>query len=266
MPVPDLADVLAARQRSRRTWGPTPLYSYPSLDALTGAQLRVKHENHQPVGAFKVRGGINLVSQLSPAEREAGVISASTGNHGQSVAYAAHLFGVRAIICMPEQANPVKVESMQALGAEVVFHGARLRRRPRALREAGRRARLPVRPLRERGRADRRRGHLHAGDARGPARHRRDRGPGRRRQRAAGVVRRGQGRPPVDRGDRRAVRGRARPPTGPGGPASWSPTPPPRSPRGWPPGRRSSCRSGSCARSWTTSSWSPRTPCAPRRS
>jgi threonine dehydratase len=124
LPIPDLADVLTARQRIAPYLGPTPLYSYPSLDALTGAQLRVKHENHQPVGAFKVRGGINLVSQLSPAEREAGVISASTGNHGQSVAYAAHLFGVRAIICMPEQANPVKVESMQALGAEVVFHGA----------------------------------------------------------------------------------------------------------------------------------------------
>ena len=123
MPIPDLADVLSARQRIAPYLGPTPLYRYPALDALTGAQLRVKHENHQPVGAFKVRGGINLVSQLSPAEREAGVISASTGNHGQSVAYAANLFGVRAIICMPEQANPVKVESMRALGAEVVFHG-----------------------------------------------------------------------------------------------------------------------------------------------
>jgi threonine dehydratase len=75
------------------------------------------------VGAFKVRGGVNLVSQLTADERRAGVISASTGNHGQSVAYAADLFGVRAVICMPEQANPVKVESMQALGAEVVFAG-----------------------------------------------------------------------------------------------------------------------------------------------
>jgi threonine dehydratase len=75
------------------------------------------------VGAFKVRGGVNLVSQLTEDERRRGVIAASTGNHGQSVAYAANLFGVRAVICMPEQANPVKVESMQALGAEVVFHG-----------------------------------------------------------------------------------------------------------------------------------------------
>ena len=75
------------------------------------------------MGAFKVRGGVNLVSQLTADDRRRGVIAASTGNHGQSVAYAANLFGVRAMICMPEQANPVKVESMQALGAGVVFHG-----------------------------------------------------------------------------------------------------------------------------------------------
>src|SRR5579863_3992252 len=122
-PAPDLADVLAARQRIAPYLQPTPLYRYPALDAMTGAQVRVKHENHQPVGAFKVRGGVNLVSQLSADERHRGVIAASTGNHGQSVAYAADLFGVRAVICVPEQATPVKVESMRALGAEVVFHG-----------------------------------------------------------------------------------------------------------------------------------------------
>ena len=115
--------MLAARQRLAPYLRPTPLYRYPALDALTGAQLWVKHENHQPVGAFKVRGGVNLVSQLSANERRRGVIAASTGNHGQSVAYAADLFGVRAVICMPEQANPVKVESVRALGAEVVFYG-----------------------------------------------------------------------------------------------------------------------------------------------
>jgi threonine dehydratase len=121
--VPDLADVLAARQRIAPYLGPTPLYRYPALDALTGTQAWVKHENHQPVGAFKVRGGVNLISQLDADERRRGVIAASTGNHGQSVAYAADLFGVRAVICVPEQANPVKVESMRALGAEVVFGG-----------------------------------------------------------------------------------------------------------------------------------------------
>jgi len=122
-PVPDLAEVFAARQRIAPYLRPTPLYRYPALDAMTGAQLWVKHENHQPVGAFKVRGGVNLVSQLGADERRRGVIAASTGNHGQSVAYAADLFGVRAVICVPGQANPVKVESMRALGAEVVFYG-----------------------------------------------------------------------------------------------------------------------------------------------
>ncbi|HEY7324513.1 MAG TPA: threonine/serine dehydratase [Streptosporangiaceae bacterium] len=121
--IPDLSDVLAARQRIAPYLEPTALYRYPALDALTGARLWVKHENHQPIGAFKVRGGINLISQLSPDDRRRGVISASTGNHGQSVAYAAGLFGVHAVICVPEQANPVKVESMRALGAEVIFHG-----------------------------------------------------------------------------------------------------------------------------------------------
>ena len=90
---------------------------------MAGAQVWVKHENHPPVGAFKVRGGVNLVSQLTADERRRGVTAASTGNHGQTVAYAAGLFGVRAVICVPERANPVKVESMRALGAEVVFHG-----------------------------------------------------------------------------------------------------------------------------------------------
>jgi threonine dehydratase len=121
--IPGLSDVLTARQRIAPYLQPTPLYRYPALDALAGAQLWVKHENHQPIGAFKVRGGINLISQLGPDDRRRGVISASTGNHGQSVAYAAGLFGVHAVIWVPEQANPVKVESMRALGAEVIFHG-----------------------------------------------------------------------------------------------------------------------------------------------
>jgi threonine dehydratase len=121
--IPDLADVLAARERIALYLRPTPLYRYPALDALTGARLRVKHENHLPIGAFKVRGGVNLISQLSAAERDRGVASASTGNHGQSIAYAADLFGVRATIFVPEGANPVKVDSMRALGARIVFHG-----------------------------------------------------------------------------------------------------------------------------------------------
>jgi threonine dehydratase len=122
---PTFSDVLDAAKRIRSYVHPTPLRNYPALDRLVGTEVHVKHENHNPTGAFKVRGGVNLVSQLTAADRDRGVIAASTGNHGQSVAYAARLFGVSAIICAPENANPVKVESMQDLGAEVILKGAR---------------------------------------------------------------------------------------------------------------------------------------------
>ena len=102
---------------------PTPARRYPSMDGAVGAEVLVKHENHQPTGAFKVRGGINLVSRLSAEQRAAGVYAASTGNHGQSVAYAASLFDVAATIFVPRGANPVKVSSMRSLGATVVEHG-----------------------------------------------------------------------------------------------------------------------------------------------
>jgi threonine dehydratase len=121
--LPTIADVLEAKRRIAPYLRPTPLYRYSALDELLGADVFVKHENHQPVGAFKVRGGVNLISQLGEKERERGVISASTGNHGQSIAYAARLFAVPATICVPENANPVKVASMRGLGANVVFHG-----------------------------------------------------------------------------------------------------------------------------------------------
>jgi threonine dehydratase len=94
--VPTLADVFEARRRISTHLRPTPLYEYPTLGELLGAEVFVKHENHQPVGA---------------------------GNHGQSIAFAARLFGVPATICVPEAANPVKVASMRALGAQLVFHG-----------------------------------------------------------------------------------------------------------------------------------------------
>ena len=116
--------MLDARRAIAPHLRPTALHEYPALSGVAGCELWVKHENHQPVGAFKVRGGVNLVSRLSEAERGRGVIAASTGNHGQSIAFAARRFGVRAIVCVPEGANPVKVESMRALGAEVVAFGA----------------------------------------------------------------------------------------------------------------------------------------------
>ena len=120
---PTFDDVIAARGRLRSHLHPSPLRHYPSLDRLVGAEVWVKHENLLPTGAFKVRGGINLISQLDSATRARGVISASTGNHGQSIAYAAKLFGVKATICAPEGANPVKVEAMRDLGAEVILIG-----------------------------------------------------------------------------------------------------------------------------------------------
>jgi threonine dehydratase len=121
--IPGIDDVRKAREVIAPHLRATPLYGYPSLDKLLSASAFVKHENHQPVGAFKVRGGVNLVAQLDADERERGVIAASTGNHGQSIAYAARLFGVRATICAPENANPVKVAAMRDLGAEVVLFG-----------------------------------------------------------------------------------------------------------------------------------------------
>ena len=121
--VPTHADVLGAREQIAPYLRPTPLFEYPALSELVGAETWVKHENHQPIGAFKVRGGVNLVSRLDEDERQRGVITASTGNHGQSIAFAARLFGVRGIVCVPEGANPVKVASMRALGAELVVHG-----------------------------------------------------------------------------------------------------------------------------------------------
>ncbi len=123
--IPKLQDILLARRQIRPYLLRTPQHSYPAINALLDTEVFIKHENYQPVGAFKVRGGINLISQLSPAERERGVISASTGNHGQSIAYAARLFGVKARIVVPEAANPGKVAAMQGMGAEVIFHGAR---------------------------------------------------------------------------------------------------------------------------------------------
>jgi threonine dehydratase len=100
------------------------MFEYPALDAVVGAHVLVKHENVQPTGAFKVRGGLNLLSRLSREAGQRGVVAYSTGNHGQSIAYAARMFGIPARIVMPEAANPSKVAALRGLGAEVVFHGA----------------------------------------------------------------------------------------------------------------------------------------------
>jgi threonine dehydratase len=91
---------------------------------MLSAEVYLKHEEHLPLGAFKGRGGINLLANLSDEEKKRGLITASSGNHGQSMASACKLFGVKAVIGLPEDANPNKVAAMRALGAELVFHGA----------------------------------------------------------------------------------------------------------------------------------------------
>jgi len=122
--IPTFKDVLAAQKRIEPHLKPTPLLGYPAIDEFVGTEVFIKHENCQPVGAFKVRGGVNLISQLSDEEKERGVIVASTGNHGQSIAFASRIFGVRATVVMPEKSNPGKVSAMKAMGAEIIFYGA----------------------------------------------------------------------------------------------------------------------------------------------
>ena len=122
-PLPTLTDVLNAAKHVYRHLRPTPLYHYVGLSKLVGAEVWVKHENHQPVGAFKIRGGLNLAAGLSKAQQKAGLITASTGNHGQSIALAGKLNGVPVTIAMPQGANPGKVAAIQGLGASVEFIG-----------------------------------------------------------------------------------------------------------------------------------------------
>jgi threonine dehydratase len=117
---PTLDDVLAARQTITPHLPPTPLVRAGSISRRLDCDYYIKCESLQPTGAFKVRGGINLVAVLEPAERRAGLVAASTGNHGQSVAYAGRLFHVPVIIYVPaEGTNPLKVRAMESMGAEV---------------------------------------------------------------------------------------------------------------------------------------------------
>lgn len=123
MEAPTLRDVLEARRVVGRHLRRTPLMYSKALSRELGFDAHVKCENIQVTGAFKVRGGVNLVSKLSDEERKRGVVAVSTGNHGLSVAYAASLFGVEATIVMPEGSNPYKVQAIRDLGAKVVFKG-----------------------------------------------------------------------------------------------------------------------------------------------
>src|SRR5262245_6324711 len=122
-PVPTLADVLKARRAIAPYLRPTPVLEPGGLAKALGCRAILKCENLNPTGAFKVRGGINLLAALPPEVRAQGVVAVSTGNHGQSIAYAARLFGTKATIFMPEAANPLKIAATVALGAEIVQTG-----------------------------------------------------------------------------------------------------------------------------------------------
>tara|TARA_B100001123_G_scaffold39809_1_gene41009 strand:- start:110 stop:1081 length:972 start_codon:yes stop_codon:yes gene_type:complete len=123
MEAPTLRDVYQAKKTIAPHIARTPLHYSAGLSELLSAEVYLKHEEYLPLGAFKQRGGVNLLANLTEEERAAGLITASTGNHGQSVASACRMFGVRAMVCLPENANPNKVKAMETLGAELIFHG-----------------------------------------------------------------------------------------------------------------------------------------------
>ena len=123
MQLPTIDDLRAAREHVYAALRPTPLIRHPLLAERLGADVWVKHENHNPTGAFKIRGGLNLVAQLTPDERRRGVVSASTGNHGQSIAFACRVHGIPCRIVVPVGNNPDKSAAIRALGAELIEHG-----------------------------------------------------------------------------------------------------------------------------------------------
>src|SRR3954469_10463900 len=122
MNAPTLKDIYDARPRVARIVRPSPLLRHPLLALETGLDIWVKHENHNPTGAFKVRGGANLIATLSADERR-GVITATTGNHGQSIALACQRAGVPCTIVTPLGNNPEKNAAMRAFGAELIEFG-----------------------------------------------------------------------------------------------------------------------------------------------
>jgi threonine dehydratase len=121
---PTLADVQEARQRLQGIAEATPIYLSETFSRRCGREVRLKAENLQRTGSFKIRGAVNKLATLAAAEREAGVVAASAGNHGQAVAWAARELGAPARIYMPEEAPMAKVEACRNYGAETVMTGA----------------------------------------------------------------------------------------------------------------------------------------------
>jgi len=117
-----IAEILHARQVVGDFVRPTQLIRYEGLSRLIGGDVYVKHENHNPTGTFKIRGGVNLLSHLR-REKASGVITFSTGNHGLSIATAARWYGLSAVVVVPEDSNPAKKRSIRECGAELVEAG-----------------------------------------------------------------------------------------------------------------------------------------------
>ncbi len=120
----ELGKIAAAAESIYRHFGPTPEYCWPLICERAGTEVWVKHENHTPIGAFKLRGGLVYVDELLRREPDTpGVIAATRGNHGQSVAFAARGAGLRAVLVVPHGNSVEKNRAMRALGAELVEHG-----------------------------------------------------------------------------------------------------------------------------------------------
>lgn len=120
-----LADIETAAALVHDAVPATPIIDWPLLSARAGCQVWVKHENHTKLGAFKVRGGLVYVDRLlATGQRPAGLIAATRGNHGQSVAFAARRAGLRAVIVVPHGNSTEKNAAMRALGGELVEHGS----------------------------------------------------------------------------------------------------------------------------------------------
>lgn len=123
-PLPTLREIEAAAELIRPHVPATPTYRWPLLEQGLRCELWLKHENHTPVGAFKIRGGVVYMDELKRQQPDVrGVIAATTGNHGQSIAFAARQNGLRAVIVVPHGNNPEKNNAMRSLGAELVEHG-----------------------------------------------------------------------------------------------------------------------------------------------
>ena len=123
MLIPNYDDVKSAQNRIIDYVFRTPVFQYPRLSEALQTDIWIKHENYQPIGSFKLRGSINLMSQMSSFDLKRGMITASSGNHGQAVAYASRIFGATCVICVPIGANESKVSAIRSMGAEVRFVG-----------------------------------------------------------------------------------------------------------------------------------------------